>query len=153
MMPPWGPPPPAPARTWPAVILAVLATLLAVAAVIVVQNHKRSQTPTYTAAQSAEAKGELCHQYELAMSSVRVETNLPNNVALARISLDNASSMLEIAAANPALAANYRDAAAALAAAMRKQTAMGTRGSDPADFAAIDDTNAKISVMKSLCNG
>lgn len=149
---PWWPPP-APARRWPAAVLTSVATLVATAALIMVLTQTGVKTPTYTAAQRAEAKKELCDQYELAVQSASVETNIPENTALARISLDNGAAMLEVAAANPALDANYRDAAKAFAAAMRIQTAMGTRGSDPADFAAIDQANAKRIMVEELCSG
>lgn len=134
-------------------VLTSVATLVATAALIMVLTQTGIKNPTYTAAQRAEAKKELCDQYELAASSARIETNTADDPALARIALDNGAAMLEVAAANPALAANYRDAANALAAAMRKQTVMGTFGPDQAHLAAIDNANVKRRVVQRLCDG
>ena len=63
--------------------------------------------------------------------------------------------MLDNAAADPALDANHRDAARALATAYRTHTAKGSSGTaTDAEFqAALDDVNAKDAVMKKVCGG
>ncbi|OBG03233.1 hypothetical protein [Mycolicibacter sinensis] len=154
MTQPW-PAPPAPVRSrnWLTATLAAVAVVIAAAALIVALTRSGpGSTPTYTSAQKAEAKKQLCEQYELAVYAVRVESHATDNAALARIAETNGAAILEIAAGIPALDAKYRDAAQALAAAFRNETALGSRGGDDPRFqAAVDGTNAKGSVMQGLC--
>ncbi|CNM45659.1 Exported protein of uncharacterised function [Mycobacterium tuberculosis] len=60
-----------------------------------------------------------------------------------------------MAAANPTLDANHRDAARALATAYGTLTAKGTYGiaSDSEYQAALDDIVAKDAVLKKVCGG
>ncbi len=124
-------PTPTRSRTWPAVALAAIALVVAVAALIVAltkSTHAASPAtttpPTYTAAETAAAQRQLCDTYKLAARAVQVDTN-GNDTALARIALTNAAVMLDNAAANPALDAEHRDAARALATAYLIDTAKG----------------------------
>jgi hypothetical protein len=151
---------PAPrSRTWPAVALAAIATALAIAALILALTNSKptaapptTTTPNYTAAQTAAAHRQLCDTYKLAARAVQVDTN-GNNPALARIADTNSAVMLDMAAANPALDANYRDTARALATAYITVTAKGnTDVATDAEFrAALDDVIAKDAAMKKVC--
>ncbi|WP_205634598.1 hypothetical protein [Mycolicibacter kumamotonensis] len=108
-----------------------MAVVLAAAAFIVALTRSgSSSTPTYTTAQKAEAKKELCDRYKVAVHSVQVETAAPDNVALARIAETNAAIVIQNAADNPALSGEFRDAARALATALLTETALGTNGRD-----------------------
>jgi hypothetical protein len=153
MTQPW-PAPPAPVRSrnWLTATLAAVAVVLAAAALIVALTRSGSgSAPTYTSAQKDEAKANLCERYKLAADAAYVETN-GSDVALARISATNASVILESAASNPALSAEYRNAALALASSYQTMTAAGSRGSDDTQFkASIDDVNVKNRALKELC--
>ncbi|MGO9506419.1 MAG: hypothetical protein ACLPXZ_03415 [Mycobacterium sp.] len=76
-----------------------------------------------------------------------------SDAALARISLVNAAGMLDGAAANPALAANDRDAARALAAAYRTSNAVSsvTDASSPLYQATLDDATRAAHAMAAIC--
>lgn len=152
MMAPWPPRPPR-ARNWPALFLGTLASLIGSAALTVALIRTGpTSTPTYTPAQKNEAKLELCSKFELAMSTVRVETNLPHNASLAGISLVDGASILEAASANPALDVEFRDVARATAAAFRKQDALSILGNDdPRFLESMADSNAKATKMNALC--
>jgi hypothetical protein len=148
-------------RTWPAVALAAIALVVAVAALIVAQTRSThaaspptTTTPTYTAAETAAAQKQLCDAYGLVARAVQVDTN-GNNPALARVATTNGAVMLDNAAANPALDATHRDAARALATAYLTTTAMGNKDvATDSDFrAALDDVTAKDAVMKKVCGG
>lgn len=153
--PPWPAPPAAvqPRRRLTAV-LAVLVVMLAITAVTVavVALTRTAPAPTYSAAQRAEAQANLCSRYRLAANAARVDTT-SSDVALARISTTNGALMLETAAANPALEANFREAALALAVAYQTMTAKGTQGvaDDAQRQAALDDAIAKDHALKDLC--
>ena len=80
-------------RTWPAIALAAIATVVAVTALIVALTRSTASapsnattTPTYTAAEVSAAQRQLCDTYNLASRAVRVETN-GSDKALARIAL------------------------------------------------------------------
>ena len=110
-------------RTWPAIALAAIATVVAVAALIVAliniaaaATQQTTKQPTYTAAETAAAEQQLCDTYRLAARAVQVDT-AGSDKALARIATTNGAVMLDHAAANPALGSNHRDAARALAEA------------------------------------
>jgi hypothetical protein len=155
MTQPW-PAPPAPirSRNWVAVTLAAVAVVLAAAALIVALTRSGSgSSPTYTAAQKAEAKTKLCDQYKLASHALHIESNTPDNTALARVAMSNGALMLETSAANPALDPRYRDAAKALAAAYQKTAAIGTTGMATREeyLASVDDVNVKDAAMKEFC--
>ena len=148
-------------RTWPALALAAIATVVAVAALIVaLTNSKRAgppptaTAPTHTPAETSAAQRQLCDTYKLAARVVQIDTN-GNNPALARIADTNGAVMLDMAAANPALDATYRDPARALATAYVMATAKGNADvATDAEFrAAIDDVVAKDAVMKKVCGG
>jgi hypothetical protein len=131
--------------------------LLSVAALIVaiisLTRTADGSTPHYTAAQQADAARRLCDSYRLAAHAEHVETNTPNNVALARLSATNGALILETAATDPALDAEYRDAARALALSYQTLVAVSTgrQGDDPELGAVINDANAKDRIMIELC--
>ncbi len=161
----WTPPqatqiPPRP-HIWSAVALAAIATVVAVVALIVALTHSTHAAspvttagPTSTAAETAAAQRQLCDTYRLAASAVRVDT-AGNDKALARIATTNGALILEMAADNPALDGDHRDAARALAIAYGTLTARGTYGiaTDAEYQAALDDIVAKDAVMKKVCGG
>ncbi|WP_234812293.1 hypothetical protein [Mycolicibacter longobardus] len=155
--PPWPVPPPAQSNRRSAVALATLAALLAAAALIVAivsLTHSSNASPSsFTAAQRADAKVRLCSSYKLAAHAEHIETNTPNNIALARLSATNGALILETAATDPALDAEYRDAARALALTYQTLVAVATgrEGDDPELEAAIAEANAKDRVMLDLC--
>jgi hypothetical protein len=132
--------------------------VVAVAALIVaLTNSKHAAmppTPTYTAAQTAEAQRQLCDTYKLEARTVRVDTN-GNDEALARIAATNGAVMLYNAASNPALDAKHRDAARALATAYGTVSATGSKGvaTDAEWRAVLDDANAKDAAMREVCGG
>nr|WP_231633731.1 MULTISPECIES: hypothetical protein [unclassified Mycobacterium] len=177
--PPWGsgqrPMPQPPAATWsqtysgPPVsrssrwqlIALGLTSAIAVAALAVgltrptvARSPAISSTPTYTATEVAAAQRQLCDTYGLAARAVQVDTN-GSDKAFARIALTNAAVMLGNAAANPALDAEHRNAAQALATAYLSDTAKSSEGAaTETEFrAAVDDVNAKDAVMKKVCGG
>ncbi|ARG56896.1 hypothetical protein B1T45_14950 [Mycobacterium kansasii] len=148
-----------PARTWPPLVLAALATLVAVAALIVALGGPKpapppptGAVPTYTAAETAAAQQQLCDTYKLAARAVGVDTN-GNNPALARIALTNAAAMLDNADGDLALDARHRNAARALAAAYRTLTAKSSSDAfTEAEYrAALADVNAREATMKEVC--
>ncbi len=146
-------------RTWPAVALAAIAFVVAVAALIVAITHStrtapplQTTGPTYTAAETATAQRQLCDTYKLAARAVQVETN-GSDKALARVALTNAAAMLDNGAADPALDVTHRDAARALANAFRTTTALASGGTDAQWQASLDDANSKDAVMKKVCGG
>lgn len=162
--PHWAPtsvaqPLPSRARSWPAVVLAVAATLIAIAALIVSLTRSNptpapSAAPTFTSAEVAAAERQLCDTYKLQARAVRADTNR-NDEALARIAATNGAVMLYNAAANPAIDGKYRDAALALATAYGTVSAMGSKGvATDAEFQAVlDGANAKDAEMKKICDG
>lgn len=129
------------------------AALSAVALVMGLTPSSSNSIPTYTAAQGATAKTQLCSSYRLAANAVYVETTT-GSVALSRISVTNGSLILETAAANPALDGRFRDAALALASAYRTLTLKGTVGmADNTESRAVfDDATDKNQVLKDLCD-
>jgi hypothetical protein len=148
-------------RTWPAVALAAIAFVVAVAALIVALTNStrtaappQTTVPTYTAAETAAAQKQLCDTYKLAARAVQVDTNGTDR-AFARIALTNAAVMLQNAGSDPALDAKHRDAARALANAYLADTAKSSNdtASDTEFRAAVDDVNAKDAVMKKVCGG
>jgi len=147
-------------RIWPAIALAAIAAVVAVAALVVALTYSptapppTTTAPTYTAAETAAAQKQLCDTYKLVARAVGVDTN-GGDKALARIALTNAAAMLDNAAANPALDANHRDAARALASAYLTDTAKSSSNAftEPEFRAALDDVIAKDAVMKKVCGG
>lgn len=110
-------------------------------------------SPTFTPEQVASAKKELCSAYQLAAHSVNVDTH-SSDTALARISLTNGAGMLDAAAANPALSANDRDAARALASAYRTSNAVSSDTTDvmsPLYQRTLDDIARANAAMAAIC--
>lgn len=155
-------PPPRP-RAWPAMLLTGVATVVAIAALIVSLTQRAatkpttpstptSSKPTYSAAETSAAQRQLCDTYSLAARAVGVDTN-GNNPALARTALTNAASMLDSVDADPALDSKHRDAARALATAYRTLTAKSSSDAfTEAEYrAALDDVGAKDDAMKKVC--
>jgi hypothetical protein len=156
MTPPtWPAAPPAtqPHRRSP-VLLAVLAVLLAVAALVaaIVALTQQLATPSYTAAQRAEAKTELCTRYKPAMDAVHIETNGPD-AGFGRIALLNGAVVLQGASADPALDSKYRDAALAVVHSYENFVieASSGRSGDAKFDAALNAVNTKEQVLKDLC--
>jgi hypothetical protein len=110
--------------------------------------------PTYTSAETATAQQQLCDTYKLVARAVEVDTSGTDR-ALARIADTNGALLLTRAVNNPALDANHRDAARALARAYGTVTAKGnTVVASDADYrAALDEVIAKDAVMKKVCGG
>lgn len=152
--PPW----PAPNATQPhrrgSVLLAVLAALLAVAALIaaIAALTRLPATPSYTGAQRAEAKADLCDRYKPAMDAVHIETN-GSDAALGRIALVNGAIILAGASSNPALDSKYRDAAQAVVHAYKDFVIAASSGrlGDPKFEAAMNAASTKERVLKELC--
>lgn len=96
----------------------------------------------------------MCERYKLAARAMHIETSDPaGDTALARVALSNGALMLDTASADPALDAEHRDAARALASSYQTTAALGTTGMATRDqyLASIDDMNAKDRVMAGLC--
>ncbi|WP_081465615.1 hypothetical protein [Mycolicibacter sinensis] len=152
---PW----PAPATAQPghrsALVLATLAALLAVGALVVavLALNKSTGTATYTTEQKSAAKNQLCERYKLAAHAMHIETSTPDNATFARISATNGALIIDVAAADPALDARYRDAAHNLTISYLDLTALGTAGmSDATSYQqAVDTLNARDHVMQELC--
>jgi hypothetical protein len=143
-------------RAWPTIALAAIAAVMAVAALVVALKSSTTLTPaarTYTAAEIDAAQRQLCDTYKLVARAVGVDTN-GGDKALARIALTNAAVLLDNAAADPALDANHRDAARALATAYLTETAKSSSEAftDREFQAALDDVNARDAVMKKACS-
>lgn len=131
----------------------MLSVAALIVAIISLTRSADASTPHYTAAQQADAKKRLCDSYRLAAHAEHVETNTPDNVALARLSATNGALILETAAADPALDPQYRDAARALALTYQKLVAVAT-GKDPGDpelETVLADTNANARALQQLC--
>ncbi|MEB3071847.1 hypothetical protein [[Mycobacterium] vasticus] len=120
---------------------------------MVLTRHGRASGPSYTAAERATAQSQLCSNYKLAAQAQHIETNIPGNTALSRISLTNGALILRAAAADPALDPAYRDAAQNLAVTYETLVAVSTgkTADDPQMQSTSDDVNAKDSVLKTLC--
>lgn len=149
-------------RPWLAMAVAVVAAVALAALIVALTrgpiSHPSVTTttpvPTYTHARTETAQQQLCDTYKLVARAVQVDTN-GSDKALARIATTNAAVMLENASADPALDAQHRDAARALATAYLTTTAKATTGvaADAEWQAALDDVIAKDAVMKQVCGG
>lgn len=150
---PWPSPPTTPPHRQSGKILPVLTFVFSVVALTVAISALARPVPhpTYNTAEKSAAQERLCDQYKLASQAAHVETALDGDVALARISMINGALILESAAADPALATNFRDAARALADAYQTMAATGSLGNDEEYRATVDATNAKVGAMKDLC--
>jgi hypothetical protein len=161
----WPPPslgqPAARPRPWLAIAVAVTAAVAAAALVVALaqpgSSHSSVPTttaPTRTPAEVVAAQQQLCDTYKLAARAVQVDTN-GTDKALARTATTNAAVMLGNAAADPALDAQHRDAARALATAYLTATARASNGvvADAEWQAALDDVIAKDAAMKKVCGG
>lgn len=151
------------ARPRPWLVIAVAATAaVAVAALVVALTRPTSAhssiatttSPTYTSAETAAAQQQLCDTYKLVARAVEADTSGTDR-ALARIADTNGAVLLTMAADNPALDANHRDAARALATAYGTVTAKGNTvvANDVEYRAALDDVIVKDTVMKKVCGG
>lgn len=146
--------------TWPAIAASGIAAAVAVTALIVAvvalmrptTSAASSTMPTYAPADVSTAQKKLCDTYDLAARSVRIETN-GTDKAIARIALLNSASMLDSASVEPALDAEHRDAAHALATAYRAANALASVSTDEQYRSAVDDINAKDAAMKKVCGG
>jgi len=138
-------------------VLAALAALLSVAALIVaaIALTRTASSPHHTtAAQRASAQATLCERYKLAAHAMHIETSDPSGeAALARVALSNGALMLDVASQDPALDAEHRDAARALASSYQTTAALGTTGMASRDqyLASVEDMNAKDHVLLRLC--
>lgn len=154
--PPWPTPQPARAYNWPSLVLGILTSGLATAALVVALTRPGAgSTPTYTAAQKDRSKTQLCERYKLASGAVYVETGPQGDgdIALARISMTNGALILETAAVDPALDHKYRVAAEDLARAYQTTAALATKGMATSQQYedAVEDSNSKRDVMEKLC--
>jgi hypothetical protein len=134
--------------------VAVAALILALVRPMESRSSVTTSKPAYTATEIAAAQQQLCDTYKLAARAVQVDTN-GSDKAFARIALTNSAVMLSNAATDPALDAEHRNAARALATAYLTDTAKSSEGAaTEAEFrAAVDDVNAKDAVMKKVCGG
>ncbi|WP_041321272.1 hypothetical protein [Mycobacterium intracellulare] len=149
-------------RPWLAISVAVTAAVAVAALVVALTRGANSPSsvttttpaPTQSPAQTAAAQQQLCDTYKLAARAVQVDTN-GSDKALARTATTNAAVMLENASADPALDAQHRDAARALATAYLTATAKATSGvvTEAEWQAALDDVIAKDAAMKQVCGG
>jgi hypothetical protein len=146
---------------WLAIALAAIATVVAVAALVVALTRPSGSSSstsvgnsTTSAGDSSAAQQQLCDTYKLAAKAVQVDTN-GSDKAFARIALTNSAVMLGNAAASAGIDAEHRAAATALATAYLTDAAKSSDGvATDAEFrAAVDDVNAKDAVMKRLCGG
>lgn len=151
--------PPPHSRMWPAVMLAGIAALIAIAALIVslarpvtAGTSTRTTPPSYTEAEVSKSQRQLCDTYKLAARSVQIDTN-GTDKALARIALSNAAGMLDAGAADPAIDTNLRDAARELATAYRTSNAVSSGATDAEYQRSLDDIVAKDAIMKKACGG
>lgn len=158
----WAPvfptPPQARSRTWPPVLLAGAAMVVAIAALIVALTRPTAAkpittttAPTYSAAETSAAQRRLCDTYKLAARSVETDTN-GTDKAIARVALANAAGMLDDATADPAIDAKLRDAVRSLAAAYRTSNALSSVASDAEYRAALDDIVAKDAPVRNACS-
>lgn len=162
--PPAFPTQPAPRpRAWSAIILAAIAALLGAAALVVALTRPvgnssttsatSSTTPSYTAEQTVVAHQKLCDAYKLASRAVEIETHgpSPERAGIAEV---NGAMMLERAVnAAPALSANDRATALALADAYNNIAAVASLNDNSRWQPALDDANARDAAMKSVCGG
>lgn len=148
-------------RTWLPTLLGGVATILAIAALIVAltrptatKSTAMTSGPVFSAAQVSAAQQQLCDTYKTEARTIRADTS-GDDEALARIAATNGAVMLYNAASNPALDAKYRDAARALATAYGNVSVMGSKGvaTDAEWRAVLDDANAKDAAMKQICSG
>lgn len=155
-------PPPGP-RAWPAITLAAIALVLGVAALVVALTRPAgsssavssatSTTPSYTADQTAAAHQKLCDAYKLAARAVQIETN-GNSAERAGIATVNGAVLIEQAlSGTPAVAADDRATAVALAGAYSNAAAVASLGDPAAWQSTIADVNAKDAAMKKVCGG
>lgn len=116
MTPPsWPTSPTTETRRRPSAALSNLSALLSIRALVVAipAFTCSGQARNYNAGQQATANEELCDEVDVAVKSVNIETNKPDNAALARIALTNGAT------STPVLDAKLRDAAVKLAQSCR----------------------------------
>ncbi|WP_207567992.1 hypothetical protein [Mycolicibacter engbaekii] len=153
--PAWPEPSPARSHSRSPLVVQAFTLIISLAALTlgIVAVNRPNSSPTYTEAQRAAAQSMLCERYRLAAESVKIETQTPDNAALARIALTNGAIMLETASADPALDASVREAVRELAVGYQDLTAMGTAGIvNESQFEdRMDAVNDKNRVLKELC--
>lgn len=160
----WAPPyPVAPAarcRMWPALATAAIASLLAVAALIVAlvrpaasTSSATSTSSSYSVAEVAAAHQKLCDAYKLAARAVQIETHgtSPERAGIAEV--NGAMILKEAVNGYPAITPNDRATAVELADAYNNIAAVASLSDNSAWQTALDDTNAKDAAMKKVCNG
>lgn len=135
-------------------VLGIFATAIAVAALVISLNKTRTPPQlTYTDAEKAVAKAELCNQYGIESSALHIETDPNGDPAFARISMINGALMLQTAASNPALDPRYRDVARILASSYLTMAAKATTGmATPEEFQqSVGDSISKNAPLKEWC--
>ncbi|OBG76326.1 hypothetical protein A9X05_24515 [Mycobacterium sp. E3298] len=147
---------------WQAIALALTAAIAVGALIIALTRPTVTGTspsttttaPTADPTAIAAAQQQLCDVYKLAAQVAQVDT-AGTDKALARIATTNGALLLEMAAADPVLDANHRDAAHALAMAYGALTAKGSAGvaTDAEYQAALTDAISKDAAMKKVCGG
>ncbi|MGD1283470.1 hypothetical protein ACKUUR_23905 [Mycobacterium seoulense] len=146
--------------SWPAIVLAAIATLLGAAALILALIRPSASTPssvttspTYTAADTSTAHQKLCDAYRLAARAVQIETNgaSPERAGIAEV--NGAMILGDAVGASPAIAPDDRDAAVALARAYNNLAAVASLNDNSRWQSALDDANAKDAAMKKVCGG
>ena len=155
--PPWTAPPmiPQPRRRLVGA-LATLSALLAIASLIlaIVALTRAEPHPTYSAAQGAAAKADLCDRFKSAMNAAHIETNGPDP-SFGRIALLNGAVILESAATNPTLDPKYRDTALSVALAYENLivTSSSGKSGDPQFDSVLNAANKAEGALKDLCDG
>lgn len=155
--PPWTAPPTIQQpRRGLVVALATLSALLAITSLVlaIVALNRAEARSSYSAAQRAAAKSDLCDRFKLVMDAVHIETNGPDP-GFGRTSLVNGALILEGLAANPALDSKYRGATKAVVAAYENAVVVASSGGpgDPQFDNAITAVNTEEQALKDLCSG
>nr|WP_232001449.1 hypothetical protein [Mycobacterium sp. 1165178.9] len=95
----------------------------------------------------------MCDAYKLAARAVQIETN-GNSAERAGIATVNGAVLIEQAlSGTPAVAADDRATAVALAGAYSNAAAVASLGDPAAWQSTIADVNAKDAAMKKVCGG
>lgn len=150
-------------RMWPAIavcamVLALVATVVAVVALALATTRSSGSrpaptmaAPTYSAAEVSAAHQTLCDAYKLAARAVQIETNgsSPERAGIAEV---NGALLVEDAVNSaPAIAPSDRTAALALAGAYKNIAAVASLNDLSIWRPALDDANAKDAAMNKLC--
>lgn len=165
----WAPgyPPPTPRRSrfWPtialsAIVMAVVATIVAVAALVMATTRSPASdslpttaVPTYSAAEVSAAHQKLCDAYKLAARAVQIETHGPSPERAGIAEVNGAMMLRRVVNAAPALTPSDHATALALADAYSNVAAVASLNDNLRWQAALDDANAKDAAMKEVCGG